>query len=212
MNDIKPPNPAKEQEHQWMTAAGNGDPNAFESLVRLYEKPVFGLALRICGNPDDAQDAAQDAFLSAWQGLPSFRGDASFSTWLYRLTSNACIDLLRRDKRRKQFSGPSLDDAEVNLELSDPGTGPQSQAERAELRRTLEQGLRALPVEYRTVLVLREIYQLSYDEISKTLGLDLGTVKSRISRGRRCLCGYLSDNGNFFAAQASKRANKEGCK
>ena len=84
------------QELQWISAARRGDADAFESLVHLYEKRVFSLALRMCGNQEDAAEAAQEAFLAAWQALPFFRGESSFSTWLYRLTSNACVDLLRR--------------------------------------------------------------------------------------------------------------------
>jgi RNA polymerase sigma-70 factor (ECF subfamily) len=212
MNDTKPPNPTTEIEQAWIAAARRGDADAFESLVRCYEKKVFALAVRLCGNADDAQEAAQEAFLSAWQGLPNFRGDAGFSTWLYRLTSNACMDLLRREKRHRVMAGPSLDDAELSLDVTDPGDGPQTSAERAELRREVERGLSELSAEYRTVLVLREIHQLSYDEIAETLRLDLGTVKSRISRGRRRLRDILEQSGNFFAAQPSKETETEGCK
>jgi RNA polymerase sigma-70 factor (ECF subfamily) len=209
---MKPPNLSTDQEAQWIAAARKGDPNAFESLVRLYEKRVYALALRLCGNSDDAQEAAQEAFLSAWQGLPSFRGDASFATWLYRLTSNACVDLLRREQRHRSAAGPSLDDGELRLEVPDPGAGPLEETERAELRGAIERGLRTLPEEYRAVLVLREIHQLSYGEIARTLELDIGTVKSRISRGRKQLCSFLVHSGNIFAPSSSKEAGREGCK
>lgn len=98
------------REQQLVSAARDGDMDAFEALVHLYEKRVFALTLRMCGNPEDAAEAAQEAFLAAWQGLAFFRGEASFSTWLYRLVSNACVDLLRRDGRRRASAGPSLDD------------------------------------------------------------------------------------------------------
>ena len=117
------------REQQLVSAARDGDMDAFEALVHLYEKRVFALTLRMCGNPEDAAEAAQEAFLAAWQGLAFFRGEASFSTWLYRLVSNACVDLLRRDGRRRASAGPSLDDEELNLDVPDPAPSPQDAAE-----------------------------------------------------------------------------------
>lgn len=200
------------QEQQWVDAARRGDESAFESLVHLYEKRVFALAVRMCGNQEDAAEAAQEAFLAAWQGLRFFRGDSSFSTWLYRLTSNACVDLLRREGRHRSAAGPSLDDEELNRDVPDTAPSPQEEAERRELRTQIEEGLRALSPEHRQVLVLREMHQLSYDEIADTLDLDVGTVKSRISRGRKQLRNFLLTKGNFLAAPPSKGTGKEGCK
>ncbi len=200
------------QEQNWIKSAQNGDQDAFEQLVRRYEKRVFSLTLRMCRNSEDAAEAAQEAFLAAWQGLAFFRGDASFSTWLYRLTSNACVDLMRREGRHWDAAGPSLDDGELNLDIPDRTASPQEAAERSELRAQIEEGLRALSPEYREVLVLREMHQLSYEEIGAALSLDLGTVKSRISRGRKQLRNFLLKSGNFSAAPTSKEAEKEGCK
>lgn len=115
----------RQEELQWVQAARQGDTDAYEALVRLYEKRVFALTLRMCGNPDDAAEAAQEAFLSAWQGLPFFRGDSSFSTWLYRLASNACVDFLRREGRLRSAAGPSLDDEALNLDLPDGAPSPR---------------------------------------------------------------------------------------
>ena len=199
------------QERQWVEAARKGDQAAFEQLVRAYEKRVFALTLRMCGSPEDAAEAAQETFLAVWQGLGSFRGEASFSTWLYRLASNACVDFLRRENRHRAAAGPSIDDEEMNLEVSDPAPTPQEAAERAELRSQVEAGLRELPPEYRQVLILREIHQLSYEEIGQALCLDSGTVKSRISRGRKRLRKFLLESGNFSPRQPSKKAEKEGC-
>jgi len=200
------------QEAQWVQAAKRGDQDAFESLVHQYEKKVFALTQRICGNPDDAAEAAQDAFLSAWQGLPFFRGDSSFSTWLFRLSYNACINLLRRENRHRTAAGGSLDDEALRLDAPDPAATPHESLERLELRDEIEAGLQALTPEHREVLVLREIHQLSYDEIADTLELDVGTVKSRISRGRKQLRNFLLQKGNFFAPPASKKLDKEGCR
>ena len=200
------------REEEWIEAARQGDQDAFAELVRLYEKQVFALTTRMCRNPEDAAEAAQEAFLSAWQGLRFFRGEASFSTWLYRLASNACVDLLRREGRHRAAAGASLDDEEIKIDAVDPAPSPQDVAERRELREQVEAGLAALSAEHRQVLVLREMHQLSYDEISQVLSLDVGTVKSRISRGRRQLRKFLLESGNFSGAAASKETEKEGCK
>lgn len=200
------------QEQNWINAARRGDQDAFEQLVRLYEKRVFALTLRMCKNPEDAAEAAQEAFLAAWQGLRFFRGESSFSTWLYRLASNACVDLLRREGRHRAAAGPSLDDEALNLDVPDRTGSPQEQAERSELRAQIEAGLAALPPDYRQVLILRELHQRTYDEIAEILSLDLGTVKSRISRGRKQLRNFLLESGNFSAVPASKETGREGCK
>ena len=200
----------EKQEQQWVEAARQGDQSAFEQLVHLYEKRVLALTTRMCKNPADAEEAAQEAFLSAWQGLPFFRGDASFSTWLYRLASNACVDLLRREGRRQSAAGPSLNDEEVQLEVPDTAPSPQEQAERSELRQQIEAGLQALTPDHRQVLLLREMHQLSYDEIAQTLDVDVGTVKSRINRGRKQLRNFLLSSGNFSPPPASKKAERKG--
>ncbi|WP_317348676.1 sigma-70 family RNA polymerase sigma factor [Pusillibacter faecalis] len=200
------------EEQRWIAAARNGDQESFEKLVRLYEKRVFSLTSRMCRNSADAEEAAQEAFLAAWQALPAFRGDASFATWLYRLVSNACVDILRREGRHQAMAGPSLDDEESSPEPPDKSPSPHALAERAELRRQIEAGLAALPPEYRQVLILREIHQCTYDEIAQICSIDLGTVKSRINRGRKRLRKILLESGNFSAAGASKKTEKEGCR
>lgn len=198
------------QEQNWIEAAKSGDQEAFGQLVRAYEKRVFALTLRMCKNPADAEEAAQEAFLAAWQGLPFFRGDSSFSTWLYRLVSNACVDLLRREGRHRDAAGPSLNDEEANLDVADAAPSPQTLAERSELKEQIEAGLAALPEDFRAVLVLREIHQRSYQEIAEILSLDLGTVKSRINRGRKQLRKFLLESGNFSPPSSSNQAEKEG--
>ena len=198
------------QEQNWIAAAQTGDQSAFEQLVRLYEKRVYALTSRMCRNSADAEEAAQEAFLAAWQGLPFFRGDSSFSTWLYRLASNACVDILRREGRHQP--NLSLDDEDAAIDRPDGALSPHDEAERSELRQQIEDGLAALPPDYRQVLILRELHQRSYDEIADILSLDLGTVKSRINRGRKRLRKILLESGNFSAPPASKQSEKEGCK
>ena len=118
------------QEQNWIAAAQTGDQSAFEQLVRLYEKRVYALTSRMCRNSADAEEAAQEAFLAAWQGLAFFRGESSFSTWLYRLASNACVDLLRREGRHRAAAGPSLNDEALNVDIPDGAASPQEAAER----------------------------------------------------------------------------------
>ena len=194
-----------DQEQNWIQAAKNGDQAAFGHLVETYQKRVYALTVRMCPTRELAEEAAQEAFLSAWQGLPFFRGDSAFSTWLYRLASTACVDLLRKEGRHQ---GPSLDDETVTADVADPSPTPEKAAEQRELRAQIEAGLRSLSPEHREVLVLREIQQLSYDEIADTLSLDLGTVKSRISRSRRQLRDFLIKQGNFSAPAASKKTER----
>ena len=199
-------------ELQWIEAAQQGDMGAFEELVKLYEKRVYALTLRMCKHPEDAAEAAQEAFLSAWQGLPFFRGEASFSTWLYRLASNACVDLLRREGRHKNAAGPSFNDEEAGVDVADHAPQPQEALEHKELKAQIEAGLQSLTPDHRQVLILREMHQLSYDEISAVLEVDVGTVKSRINRARKQLRNFLVKSGNFSSAAPSNTAEKEGCK
>ena len=182
-------------EQELVRAAAGGDTEAFERLVETYEHQIYTLALRMRGSPDDAGDIAQEAFLAAWRGLPAFRGEAGFATWLYRLASNAAIDYLRR--QRKQRGELSLDDEELGLDAVDAGPGPQDAAEGEEVRSAVAAGLGALSEGHRQVLVLRELQGLSYEEIAAVLAVDLGTVKSRISRARSALRKILLENGNL---------------
>lgn len=178
------------------------DEAAFEELIRQYEKRVYTLCFRMCGNSEDAEEAAQDAFLALWRGIDRFRQESSLSTWIYRLATNACIDTLRR--RKKQSGSVSLDDEELFVDAVDTSPQPQETVEQREAQKLLQEGLSALPEEYRKVLILREIEGLSYTEIAESASIELGTVKSRISRGRSLLRNFLSGNGNFFEIASSK--------
>ena len=169
--------------------AQKGDAAAFEQLVVTYRDQVFRLALRMCGNETDADEAAQDAFLSAWKGLPNFRGDSRFSTWLYQLTTHAAIDLLRRQKRR----GETDDITEISV--ADSAPGPQQQAEQSETRQAVRDAMAQLTPEYRQIVVLRFL-----QEIAAALKLPPGTVKSRLNRAKAQLRGILAGMGNLFDA------------
>ena len=137
-----------------------------------------------------------------------FRGEAGFSTWLYRLTANAAIDCLRREKKRR--GELSIEGGELPLSLPDAGPSPQEAAEGGELRAAVNAALARLTDQHRTVLILRELQELSYEEIAGALGLDLGTVKSRISRARKALRKILLEDGNLSGYLPSKDTEQSG--
>ena len=195
-----------QEELSLLRRAQSGDSAAFEAIVRAHEATVYRLALRQLGSREDAEDAAQEVFLKAYTGLQSFRGDSKLSVWLYRITSNVCIDLLRRRRETVSLSVETEDGGSEELELPDARFDPAALAERRDLRERIGAALSALPPEAREILLLRELGGESYEEIAQTLQLDIGTVKSRIFRARKKLCALLE--GNFSGDSASK--GKEG--
>ena len=195
-------------EQELVARARRGDESAFEALVTENEKRIYNLCRRLTGNQEDAAELTQEAFLNAWRGLGRFQGESSFSTWLYRLATNACIDFLRKEKRRQSLSMTvSLDDEEEarQVELPDERYAPEGALECAEARRAVAEGLERLTLEHRQVLVMREIHGLSYAEIGQVLGLEEGTVKSRIARARGALRKVLTERGNLFGEPSSKK-------
>lgn len=177
-----------------------GDTDAFEPLVTENQSRVYHLALKMMSDPEDAYDVSQEAFLKAFTSLKSFKGESSFSSWLYRITANLCLDQLRSRKKQKTASLVYLDDeaAEQELQLPDLRYEPASELERRELRRAIDRALEKLPAQSRSILLLREASGLSYSEIGETLGLEEGTVKSRLFRARAKLAKILRDEGTFF--------------
>ena len=183
--------------------AAHGDTAAFEQLVTAYQGNVYRSALRMCGSAAAAEDVAQEAFLAAWRNLPQFRGDSRFSTWLYKLTTHAAIDYLRREKRHEVSD---IDDVTV----ADDASNPQETAERREAQSAVRRALMALSPEYREIVLLRYMQELSYEEISSLLKLPPGTVKSRLSRAKGQLRDILQRSGNIPASAAVLLSGEEG--
>jgi RNA polymerase sigma-70 factor (ECF subfamily) len=163
-----------------------GDADAFATLVRRHEGQVYRLCLRVLGNPDDAADAAQDALVAVARKLGSFRGDARFSTWLHRVAMNVCYDHLRAAKRRPTVRR-LIDDG------STPDFGPPvaDHADEVAGTRDAAAALALVPEDFRVALVLADVQDLPYDEIAKILEVPVGTVKSRVHRGRVALARAL---------------------
>lgn len=184
--------------------ARRGDAGAFEQLVETYREQVYRIALRMCGNAADADEAAQEAFLAAWKGLPNFRGDSQFSTWLYQLTTHAAIDLMRREKR--QIATEDI----TEVSAPDPAPGPQQQAERRETQEAVRDAILQLTPEYRQIVVLRFLEDLSYEEIGAALKLPSGTVKSRLNRAKAQLKDILSKSGNLFGSPSVIHTETQG--
>jgi RNA polymerase sigma-70 factor (ECF subfamily) len=161
-----------------------GHLDAFERLVRAHQDRIYNLAYRITGNHEDAADAAQEAFVKAYQGLAHFRQDAAFSTWLHRIATNAALDLIRR-----RSPTPPV---ELPLDLPAPDS-LDTDVHRREIQRRIHAALGHLAPEFRVAVVLRDLEGMAYDEIARTLQVPVGTVRSRISRAREALRGYLTD-------------------
>lgn len=178
--------------------AARGDASAFEELVVRYQTQIYHLCFRMVGNSDDAQDMTQEAFLKAWKGLPSFQFDSAFSTWLYRLASNCCLDFLRRLKRKPTVSLTVENDEETEeiLDVADDAPSLEELAIKNEERENLRLAMSQLDEEQRQILTLRVVNDLSYTEIAEILNVKEGTVKSRLSRARENLRKKLTEIGN----------------
>jgi RNA polymerase sigma-70 factor (ECF subfamily) len=178
--------PSAETELELITQAQQGDRRAFDELVHRHRKGVVNVVYRMCGNANLAEDAAQEAFIRAWQHLPSYRPRSPFRNWVYRIATNAALDLLRRERE-------TVDIDTLSLVSSDEG--PEAMVERGERGKRVQQAVLALPPASRAVLVLREYEGLSYREIADTLDIPIGTVMSRLNyarhRLRESLAPYL---------------------
>ncbi len=178
-------------------AAQRGDLDSFNCLVVNYQDRVFNYAYRMMGEDESAADATQDAFISAFRNLRSFRG-GSFRAWLFRIVTNACYDELRRRKRRPTTSLEPLDDAGEEVEspawLADSSDTPEQKIERKELEQAIQHCLDELPEEFRAVVIMVDVNGLDYIEAAVSIGKPVGTVKSRLARARGRLRDCLKGN------------------
>ena len=191
-------------ENEIIRSVLRGNVNDFEKLVTAYEKNVYNIALRMVGDPEDAADMTQETFIKAYRALSGFRGDSKFSSWLYRIASNVCLDFLRSRSRHPQVSLSTVDeDDRATFELPDMRQNPEEQLMKKLGMEAVRRGLEQLPEQQRQILVLRELGGLSYAELAQTLGLEEGTAKSRIFRARKRLCALLLCDGNISDGAAS---------
>lgn len=181
------------------------DPLVFEDFVRDYEKKVYNIALKMVKDPTLACDISQEVFLKIFQALPSFKENSSLSTWIYRITFNACIDYQRKMKREKTtpFVQTNGDEEEYLIEIPDTSHSPEECWDKKELLEQIHKALMKLSPDHRSVIILKDIEHRSYIEISEILDCNQGTVKSRLNRGREQLRGILNQDGNFFAKYMS---------
>lgn len=166
--------------------ARNGDSRAFTELVSRHQDRVFRFVFRMVGSREEAMDITQETFMKAWQAMPRWRPDAQFGTWLLQIARNGALDVLRRGRI---VAFEPLDDA---LPVADPAATPEQRVEARRRIESLDAALRALPVEHREVLLLREVEDLSYAEIAQALDVAEGTVKSRIARARAALLALFA--------------------
>ena len=159
-----------------------GDQVAWEQIVRQNWRKVFNVAYKFVGKHDEAEDLTQDIFLKIFKALKTFDRRANFQTWIISISRNLCIDHYRSVRKERQTIARDVDSSD--LQPATPDRGPYAQAEHQDLREQLRQALETLPVTLRTAVVLRDLQELSYQEIADRLGLPEGTVKSRINRGR----------------------------
>lgn len=190
-----------------LRAAQRGEVAAFNVLVDVYQRQLYNVCFRTLGNPEDAADATQDALLSAFRGLKTFQGPASgLRGWLLRIAINACYDQLRRRQRRPVDSLDHLGAADGEGELSpadrvaDPNPGPEQRSLGRETARIIQDAIDRLPPDQRMTVILCDVQGLSYEEAAQAMSVELGTVKSRLSRARALLRDTLAQKGELPAS------------
>lgn len=183
-------------EEKLISRAAKGDASAFNELLGLHEKKMYAVCIRMCANQEDAQDCLQEAMLRIYRSISGFKGQSSFSTWIYRVTMNTCLDELRKKKNKQTTSLDGLLD--TGWSPSDDYDTPEHHAIEDERKKAIRGAIAELPEDMRSVIVLRDIEGFSYDEIAVMLGINVGTIKSRISRGREKLREKIRKKPELF--------------
>ena len=186
-----------------LARARRGELPAFEELVRRHEKRVYAVALRSSGSPEDAEDITQEVFLRAWRSIEEFRGDSGFSTWLFRITMNLCVDHARHKHAQPQTQPLVMGEEESERPLPDTAPTPEEHLDNSELGRELAAALDEVSEEHRRIVLLRDVSGMSYTEIAEVLEISEGTVKSRLSRARIALRKVLLRRVNLLPSAAS---------
>ncbi|MCI0724550.1 MAG: sigma-70 family RNA polymerase sigma factor [Acidobacteria bacterium] len=184
-----------------------GSDEAFETLIHLYQAPIYNVAYRILGDAAEASDAVQETFMKIFKGIKTFRGECGLKTWIYRIAISESLNRQRWWRRWRRHAPVSIDETTPGgarlVEVTDSGPSPESAYAQLEMEQAVQRALDALGFEHRVVVVLRDIEGLSYDEISEMLGLSLGTVKSRLWRARSELKGRLE---SLLKSRGSRQA------
>ena len=167
---------------------------AFSRVIEEYQKKVFSMTSYMLGNYDDALDASQEVFFKVYKSIKNFREESSLTTWIYRITSNVCMDEMRKRKKTKNVVSISRDDEESEVQIIDDKNAPEKALELSELQRIVRHNINLLEKDHRAVIILRDIEGLSYEEIADILNCSIGTVKSRINRARGALKKKLEKN------------------
>jgi len=183
-------------EDKLIQRAASGDAQAFNELMSIHERRMYAVALKTCNNHEDAQDCLQEAMLRVFRSISSFKGQSSFSTWVYRITMNTCLDELRRRKNRPNTSLDSSLDS--GWSPSDDRDGPEKHTIRMVKRQYLLRFIDELPDDMRAAVILRDVEGYAYEDIAKMLNANVGTIKSRISRGREKLREKILSHPELF--------------
>lgn len=184
-------------EKLWIQEAAEGNMESFEKLIQVYEKRIYNICLRLLKDQEEAYDAAQEVCIKVWKQLSQFKGESKLSTWIYRITTNTCIDWLRKQKKRENEVTLFVDEQEQEERLTDLADIWKDMSQKMagdELKAVIWQGIQELKSDHRTVIVLRDVEGQSYDEMATSLGVSVGTVKSRLSRARQQLKKILEQD------------------